>query len=59
MKTPVPGKEITVFRISRRRIEATVQFCDSCVEVTTAADRADRRLDRTRTEVYATIAHIR
>jgi hypothetical protein len=48
-----------MFRISRRRVDATVQFCDSCAEVTTAADRAHRRLDRIRTEVYATIAHIR
>jgi hypothetical protein len=42
-----------MFRIRRRRaVEVGVQFCDSCVEVTTAAQRAHDRLDRTRTAAY-------
>jgi hypothetical protein len=42
-----------MFFIKRRRtVEAGVQFCDSCAEVTTAAQRADSRYDRTRTAAY-------
>ncbi|GAA1039816.1 hypothetical protein GCM10009557_59470 [Virgisporangium ochraceum] len=42
-----------MFWIKRRRpVEVGVQFCDSCVEVTTAAQRADTRYDRNRTAAY-------
>ena len=44
-----------MFRSKRRRTaNLDVQFCDSCVEVTTAAQRADARYDRTRTATYTT-----
>ena len=40
-----------MFRINRRRAaDAGVRFCDGCAEVTTAAHRAERRLERTRTQ---------
>ncbi|SCL35065.1 hypothetical protein GA0070624_5159 [Micromonospora rhizosphaerae] len=35
-RTPLPG----------------VRFCDSCAQVSTAAQRAERRLDRARTTAY-------
>lgn len=37
----------------RRPADTGVQFCDSCVEVTTAAQRARTRYDRTRTAALA------
>lgn len=47
-----------MFRIARRLTGRTttpagVQFCDSCAEVSTAADRARRRMDRTRADLTA------
>ena len=42
-----------MFRSKRRRtVDVGVQFCDSCAEVTTAAQRAQTRYDRTRTAAY-------
>ncbi|MEU4366650.1 hypothetical protein [Micromonospora chersina] len=38
-RTPLPG----------------VRFCDSCAQVSTAAQRAERRLDRARTTAYTLI----
>lgn len=39
-----------MLRINRRRaVDAGVRFCDGCAEVTTAAQRAERRLERART----------
>jgi hypothetical protein len=35
----------------RRAVATEVQFCDSCAEVTTAQQRAERRYDRVRTQV--------
>jgi hypothetical protein len=51
----VPHKEeITVFRFARRTSPpAGVQFCDSCAKVSTTADRARRRMDRTRAHLTA------
>ena len=37
-------------------VPAGVQFCDSCAQVSTAAERAQRRYDRTRTTVYTLIS---
>ena len=37
----------------RAAVEAGVQFCDGCAEVTTSEERARRRYDRTRTEIHA------
>jgi len=34
---------------------AGVQFCDSCTEVSTSVQRAQRRYDRARTDLYAAI----
>jgi hypothetical protein len=43
-----------MFRITRRRpTEAGVRFCDGCAEVTTAAQRAERHHERTRTRALA------
>jgi hypothetical protein len=47
-----------MFRFARRfsgrsAARAGVQFCDSCAEVSTAADRADHRMDRTRADLTA------
>lgn len=40
-----------MFRITRRRpVETGVRFCDGCAEVTTAAQRAERRAERTRSQ---------
>jgi hypothetical protein len=37
-----------MFRITRRNVRLSgVQFCDSCAEVTTAAERARRHHERT------------
>ncbi|MEU4479002.1 hypothetical protein AB0F68_13170 [Micromonospora sp. NPDC023966] len=33
-----------------------VRFCESCAQVSTAAQRAERRYDRTRTTVYPLIS---
>lgn len=42
-----------MFRIKRRRqVDAGVQFCERCAEVTTAAQRARSRYDRTRAAAY-------
>ena len=43
-----------MFRFTRRSaVPAGVRFCDSCAEVSTTAERARRRLDRTRAELIA------
>ncbi|MEV4511222.1 hypothetical protein AB0K00_19885 [Dactylosporangium sp. NPDC049525] len=43
-----------MFRFSRRSaVKAGVRFCDGCAEVSTAAERAQRRVERTRTELTA------
>lgn len=43
-----------MFRFPRRTAApAGVQFCDGCAEVSTAADRAKRRIDRIRAEFTA------
>ena len=43
-----------MFRFPRRSTpQAGVQFCDSCAEVSTTAERAQRRVDRTRAELAA------
>ncbi|MEV0131740.1 hypothetical protein AB0H83_25175 [Dactylosporangium sp. NPDC050688] len=43
-----------MFRFPRRSSPpAGVQFCDSCAEVSTAADRAQRRVERTRADLAA------
>jgi hypothetical protein len=43
-----------MFQFPRRRaVEAGVRFCDECAAVTTAAQRADRLRDRTRTQALA------
>ncbi|MEV0714298.1 hypothetical protein [Asanoa sp. NPDC050611] len=42
-----------MFRISRRPAATGVQFCDSCVEVTTADERARRRHERARDQLAA------
>jgi hypothetical protein len=43
-----------MFRFARRTSPpAGVQFCDSCAEVSTTADRARRRMDRTRAHLTA------
>ncbi len=43
-----------MFRFPRRSAaKAGVQFCDGCAEVSTAAERAQRRIDRTRAEFTA------
>ncbi|WP_173082395.1 hypothetical protein [Phytohabitans rumicis] len=44
-----------MFRIVRRRISDGVRFCDSCAEVTTAAQRAERRYERGQASVRAWI----
>jgi hypothetical protein len=36
--------------LRRRSVDAGVRFCDGCAEVTTAAERADRFRDRSRTQ---------
>ncbi|MER7333945.1 MULTISPECIES: hypothetical protein [unclassified Micromonospora] len=38
-------------------LRAGVRFCDSCAQVSTAAERAQRRYDRARTTVYTLISH--
>ncbi|MEU4777357.1 hypothetical protein [Micromonospora sp. NPDC023633] len=41
-------------RIRRAKaVTAAVRFCDSCAEVTTAEQRAQRRYDDTRTAAHA------
>ena len=41
-------------RLARRSAaHSGVRFCDSCAEVSTAAERARRRIDRTRADVAA------
>ncbi|MEU5948036.1 hypothetical protein ABZ793_21080 [Micromonospora sp. NPDC047465] len=35
---------------------AGIRFCDSCAQVSTAAQRAQRRYDRARTAVYTMIS---
>ena len=43
-----------MFRFPRRSAaQASVRFCDGCAEVSTAADRARRRMDRTRAGLTA------
>ncbi|GAA1533044.1 hypothetical protein GCM10009827_058800 [Dactylosporangium maewongense] len=43
-----------MFRFPRRSAaQAGVRFCDGCAEVSTAADRAWRRVERTRAELAA------
>ena len=43
-----------MFRFPRRQArQSGVQFCDGCAEVSTAAERAQRRFDRTRAELTA------
>jgi hypothetical protein len=43
-----------MFRFPRRSAaSARVQFCDGCAEVSTAADRAQRRVERIRAELTA------
>ena len=45
-----------MFRIARRANRLSeVRFCDSCAEVTTAADRARRHHDRTMTRALAQV----
>jgi hypothetical protein len=44
-------QEVAVFR-QVRRTTAGVEFCDSCARVSTVAQRAQRRLDRTRDQMY-------
>jgi hypothetical protein len=45
-------EEIVMLWSTRRRaVETGVQFCDSCAEVTTTQQRAQRRYDRVRAEV--------
>ncbi|SNT60826.1 hypothetical protein SAMN05421812_112206 [Asanoa hainanensis] len=45
-----------MFRIGRRpAAEAGVRFCDSCTEVSTADERARRRLDQNRAHIAAVI----
>jgi hypothetical protein len=44
---------IGLFRRRAAAVLRGVTFCDSCVEVTTAEDRARRRYDRTRAEFTA------
>ncbi|SCL71204.1 hypothetical protein GA0070606_5648 [Micromonospora citrea] len=34
----------------------TVRFCDSCAQVSTSAERAERRYDATRTTTHALIS---
>jgi hypothetical protein len=42
-----------MFWIKRRRtVDLGVRFCESCAEVTTAAQRARTRYDRARTAAY-------
>ncbi|MFJ8579341.1 hypothetical protein [Micromonospora sp. NPDC093277] len=42
--------------IRRPRTSLTgVRFCDSCAQVSTPAQRAERRLDRARTTAYTLI----
>ncbi|MDG6108759.1 hypothetical protein Daura_30660 [Dactylosporangium aurantiacum] len=43
-----------MFRLPRRSAApAGVRFCDGCAEVSTAAQRAQRRVERTRTALAA------
>ena len=43
-----------MFRFPRRpAAQAGVQFCDGCAEVSTAAERAQRRVERTRADLAA------
>ncbi|MET7422192.1 hypothetical protein [Dactylosporangium sp. NPDC005555] len=43
-----------MFRFARRSApQVGVRFCDSCAEVSTSAERARRRVDRTRAELTA------
>jgi hypothetical protein len=44
------GEEIIMLRITRRRTrDDTVRFCDPCAQVSTSADRAERRYQDSRT----------
>ncbi|WP_327010719.1 hypothetical protein OHA72_27665 [Dactylosporangium sp. NBC_01737] len=43
-----------MFRFPRRSTpQAGVRFCDSCAEVSTTAERAQRRVERTRADLTA------
>lgn len=47
-----------MFGFTRRSsaLRAGVRFCDSCAQVSTADQRAQRRYDRARTAVYTLIS---
>lgn len=47
-----------MFRLTRRAtsnsaLRGGIRFCDGCAEVSTAADRAQRRMERTRADLAA------
>ncbi|MEH1129367.1 hypothetical protein [Micromonospora sp. CPCC 206061] len=47
-----------MLRIARRRAaDAVVRFCDGCAEVSTAAQRAERHLERARTQALVWALH--
>lgn len=58
VKTDVWRKGTTMFGSTRRSsaLRAGVRFCDSCAQVSTAAERAQRHYDRARTTAYTLIS---
>lgn len=57
VKTDALGKGIVMFGKARRpaAARAGVRFCDSCAEVSTSAQRVERRYDHARTSAYTLI----